>query len=464
MDIRALHFPPDLPITAHRDEIAEALTKHPVIIVCGDTGSGKTTQLPKIALACGFGKKGRVACTQPRRLATLAMARRLAAELQTEPGGIVGYQHRFEQKISSKTVVKFMTDGILLAETRNDPLLRTYDCIMIDEAHERSLNIDFLLGLLKRIVAKRPQLRVIISSATIDAARFSEFFNDAPVIRVPGRLHPIETRWRPPDEDDADLPRLIANALDELPPNGDVLVFLPGERDIREAAEHLTAQRRDCDIIPLLASLPAAEQQRAFQTSSRQRVILATNVAETSITIPNIHCVIDSGLARISRYNTRTRVQRLHIEDISQASANQRQGRCGRVGPGICVRLYDETDFAKREAYTDPEIRRTSLSGVILTLLDLRLGNIVDFPFIDPPATATIRDGLRELHELCAIEPIGDAWRLTSLGHKLARLPVAPSLARILFAAHDHGALRDALIVVAANPPSRRSNILTTSR
>jgi len=475
-------FPPELPITAHADAIAEALRYHQVIIVCGDTGSGKTTQLPKIALKAGRGRRGLIGCTQPRRLAALAMARRVAEEFGQEPGGFVGYQHRFDKKLSPDTVVKFMTDGILLAETRRDRLFRAYDTLIIDEAHERSLNIDFLLGILKRVLPRRPDLKIIISSATLDVERFSAFFDRAPILSVPGRLYPIETRWRPADEsEDPDLPRQIANAVDELIAEGpgDILVFLPGERDIRDATETLTGRRLPhTEIIPLMASLTATEQQRAFKLCSNRRIILSTNVAETSVTLPGIRFVIDSGLVRLSRYNARTQVQRLQIEPVSQASANQRKGRCGRIAPGICVRLYGEDDFKKRDDFTPPEILRASLAGVILTMLDLKLGEIETFPFIDPPSSAMIREGYRELDMIGAIEmglstpdtrpsetnapresSVESRASLTHLGRQLARLPLEPALARILFAAHHEKALADTLIVVAAlecDDPRRR--------
>ena len=468
-----IRFPPELPITAYAAAITSALRDNPTIIVCGDTGSGKTTQLPKIALAAGRGRRGLIGCTQPRRLAALAMAQRVAEEFGQEPGGFVGYQHRFDKKLSRDSVIKFMTDGILLAETRRDRLFRAYDTLIIDEAHERSLNIDFLLGILKRVLARRRDLKLIISSATLDVQRFSDFFDGAPILSVPGRLYPIETRWRPADEeDDPDLPRQIAYACDELMAEGpgDILVFLPGERDIRDAAETLSGRLLpNTEIIPLLASLPAGEQQRAFRLSSNRRIILSTNVAETSVTLPGIRYVIDSGLVRLSRYNARTQVQRLQIEPISQASANQRQGRCGRLAPGICIRLYGEDDFRKRDPFTPPEIVRSSLAGVILTMLDLALGDIESFPFIDPPSPAMIREGYRELDMLGALESppqnVSDAEKqkpapvLSALGRRLARLPLDPALARILFAAHHEKALADALIVVAAlecDDPRRR--------
>ncbi|MDX9866637.1 MAG: DUF3418 domain-containing protein [Kiritimatiellia bacterium] len=494
--------PPDLPISAHAGEIAAALRAHPVVIVSGDTGSGKTTQLPVIALAAGRGRRGLIGCTQPRRLAALAMARRVAEAFGQEPGGFVGYHHRFDRRLAPDTVVKFMTDGILLAETRRDRLFRAYDTLILDEAHERSLNIDFLLGLIRRILPRRPDLRVIISSATLDVERFAAFFAPAPVIAVPGRLHPIETRWRPPAEtEEADLPRQIADACDELiaAGPGDILVFLPGERDIRDTAELLTGRRLpQTEIIPLLASLPAGEQQRAFRLSPNRRIILSTNVAETSLTLPGIRYVVDSGLVRLSRYHARTQVQRLQIEPVSRASANQRRGRCGRLAPGICVRLYGEEDFRRRDAFTPPEIQRTSLAGVLLTMLDLNLGEIEAFPFLDPPSPAMIRDGYRELDMIGALEVVESQvgtpprgvresmpetvgrfgepslpdnpnsrvtstlelqnprtselspYRLTPLGRRLARLPIEPAYARMLLAAHQEKALADALIVVAS--------------
>ncbi len=463
------NYPSELPVTAHRDGVLNALSKHPVTIVCGDTGSGKTTQLPKIALEHILARsenskppeRYRIACTQPRRLAAVTMAERVAHELGDEVGGLVGYQHRFGRKISHNTHIKFMTDGVLLAETRTDPLLRAYDVIIVDEAHERSLNIDFLLGILKRILERRRNLKIIISSATLDVDRFSKFFNNAPIISVPGRLFPISLAYNPPAEDDeVDLPRDVTAAVARLPPSDDILVFLPGERDIRETADTLRRHHTSDDIIPLLASLPAAEQRRAFLPSTRRRIILATNVAETSVTIPGIRCVIDSGLARISRYIHRTQVQRLQIEPISQASARQRAGRCGRIGPGTCIRLYSEEDCNTREAYTPPEVLRSSLAGVILTMLDLRLGDIAHFPFIDPPKPAMIHEGLRELLELGAIchDRTGEI-ALTETGRKLAKIPVEPRLARMLLAASDNATLPSVIPLVAAmacDDPRRR--------
>ncbi len=447
-------IPPELPIAGYAQTLIETLREAQVTIVCGDTGSGKTTQLPKLAHLARPDVRGMIGVTQPRRLATIAMARRLAEELHSPLGAKVGYQHRFERKLSPSTRFKLMTDGILLAETREDPRLKRYSTIIIDEAHERSLNIDFLLGILKQILPKRPDLRVVISSATLDAARFSEFFNNAPVISIPGRLFPIETLWMPEeDEEDDELPRRVANAVDTLGhESGDILVFLPGERDIRETMTFLEGRRYPrTEILPLLASLPQGEQARVFQTSTQRRIILATNVAETSVTIPSIRVVIDSGLARIKRYSAQRHVQTLRIEPISQASARQRMGRCGRVGPGTCIRLYSPEDFNRREEHTAPEIKRTALAGVILAMADLRLGKIEDFPFLEPPTGVAIREGYRELLELGAIRKTDDtALSLTSIGRALAAFPLEPRFARILLAAESECALRDALTVVAA--------------
>lgn len=457
----SLRIPPELPIANYTQEILSALRRHQVIIVCGDTGSGKTTQLPKLAMMARPEARGLIGVTQPRRLAAMAMARRLADELQSPVGSVVGYQHRFERKLSPSTRIKLMTDGILLSETRDDPAFKRYSTLIIDEAHERSLNIDFLLGLLKRVLPRRPDLRVVIASATLDSDLFSKFFTDAPVISIPGRLYPIETLWRgETDADEDDLPRRIANAVDEVgPDSGDILVFLPGERDIRETMGFLESRRLErTEILPLLASLPAGEQARVFKSSPLRRIILATNVAETSVTIPGIRVVIDSGVARIKRYSAQRHVQTLRIEPISQASARQRMGRCGRVGPGTCIRLYSEEDYKRREAHTSPEIKRSALAGVILTMADLRLGAIESFPFPEPPTGAAVREGYRELLELGAIaarrdrEPrAGEAhWRLTGIGRALAAFPLEPRFARILLAAESELALRDALTVVAA--------------
>ena len=460
-----ISYPEELPVSAFRDALVASFSENPVTVVCGDTGSGKTTQLPKMLIEAGCAPEGkRVACTQPRRIAAVSVAERVAAELKSECGGLAGYRHRFADKTSPRTKIEFMTDGILLAETRSDPLLGRYGAIIVDEAHERSLNIDFLLGILKRILAKRRDLKVVVSSATMDSGRFSAFFGGAPVVAVPGRTYPVETVWMPPaDGEAADLPREIAAALRAIPPAHDTLVFLPGERDIRETADALGRDpdfRKD-DILPLIASLPAGELAKAFRLSPRRRIILATNVAETSVTIPGVRAVVDSGLARIPRYIHRTKVQRLQIERISRASAKQRQGRCGRTGPGVCVRLYSEEDFATRDEYTPPEIQRSSLAGVILTMLDLRLGDIELFPFMDPPKPASVREGLRELLELDAIrhDPQTGEIALTPSGRRLAAIPVEPRLAKMLLAASSLATLPSALPVVAAmscDDPRRR--------
>ena len=455
--------PAPLPILEHKAEIISALRSHPVVVVCGDTGSGKTTQLPQFALEAGFAAKGRrIACTQPRRLAAVTTAERVARELETPIGGLVGWQHRYDRRLGDDTRIKFMTDGVLLAETRGDPLLRKYDLIIIDEAHERSLNVDFLLGIVKRILTRRRDLKVIVSSATLDVARFSEFFDGAPALVIPGRLFPIEVRYQPPPQgEELDLPRDVAAAVAGLPREGDILVFLPGERDIRECAEHLESVRGHSEeIIPLLASLPAGEQARAFRLGPRRRIILATNVAETSVTIPGIRAVVDSGLVRLSRYVHKTQVERLQIEPVSQASARQRAGRCGRLGPGICVRLYSEEDFLSRDAYTPPEILRSSLAGVILTMLDLGLGDISQFPFIEPPRPAMIAEGFRELIELGAVARDREGRPcLSETGRLLAHIPVEPRLARMLLAASEFATLPSAIPVVAAmscDDPRRR--------
>lgn len=451
-----LNYPETLPICKYRSEILDMLKKNQVIIVCGETGSGKTTQLPKMAMELGLGRDGRkIACTQPRRVAATSVADRVAKELGSATGQTVGYQHRFDRKLSDSTRIKFMTDGILLSETLNDPLLKAYDAIIIDEAHERSLNIDFLLGILKRIAPKRPDLKIIVSSATLDTEQFSGFFGNAPAISVPGRTFPVETRYMPCDgENETDLPRDVARAAREINPDDDILVFLPGERDIRETADKLKrdVDLRKSEIIPLYSSLPPGELMLAFKPCGRRKIVLATNVAETSLTIPGIKAVIDSGVARISRYIHRTRIQRLQIEPISKASARQRAGRCGRIAPGTCIRLYSEKDFLEREDYTPPEILRSSLAGVILTMLELRLGSIESFPFIDPPKPVMIREGLRELLELGAIrrDETSSGIRLTAIGRQLAKIPLQPRLSRMILAASQLATLPSALPVIAA--------------
>jgi len=462
---RGLEIPESLPIAEYKEALLGAFKAHQVTIVCGDTGSGKTTQLPKLAHLARPEARGLIGITQPRRLATVAMARRLAEETGSALGTLVGFQHRFERKLSRETRFKFMTDGVLLAESREDPQFRRYSTLIIDEAHERSLNIDFLLGLLKRLLPRRPDLRVVVSSATLDAERFASFFGGAPVVSIPGRLYPIEAVWMDETDEDAletdTLPQRVGKALARAgSDSGDVLVFLPGEREIRETMLHLERQHLPrTEVLPLLASLPPGEQARVFKHSELRRIILATNVAETSLTIPGIRVVIDSGLARIKRYSQQRHVQTLRIEPISQASARQRMGRCGRVGPGRCIRLYSEEDYAKREAFTAPEIKRSALAGVILAMADLRLGAIEQFPFLEPPTGVAIREGMRELLELGAIaratasaqSPEAETrLRLTSIGRALAAFPVEPRFARILLAAEHEQNLRDALTVVAA--------------
>ena len=452
----------ELPVYAHKAEIIAAIQANPVVVICGETGSGKTTQIPKICLEMGRGKRGLVACTQPRRVATVTVAERVAQELGPD-GALVGWQHRFARHTSPANRIKFMTDGILLAEIRENPLLTQYDTIMVDEAHERTLNIDFILGCLKRILPRRPDLKVIVSSATLETSIFSAFFGKAPIIHIPGRTFPVEVRYHEVGED-ADLARIVSDAVDEVltePVPGDILVFLPGERDIRATTDVLKGRNLPyCAVMPLMASLPASEQRRAFQTiPGTRRIILSTNVAETSVTIPGIRYVIDSGLARISRYNHRAHVKRLHIESISQASAEQRKGRCGRIGPGVCIRLYAEDDLKKRPEYTEPEIRRTSLAGLILSMFDWKLGDLSEFPFLQPPASSMIREGYKELLELDAIREhesrvgernAGVQYSITPLGRQIVKLPLDPRLARMLLAAEQEHALRDALTVISA--------------
>ncbi len=450
-------FPEDLPVTRRRAEIAAAIARHQVVIIAGETGSGKTTQLPKICLELGRGAGGLIGHTQPRRIAARATAARIAQELKSELGRIVGFKIRFTDRVSPESYIKLMTDGILLAETQGDPLLSHYDTIIIDEAHERSLNIDFLLGYLKQLLPRRPDLKVIVTSATLDAERFSRHFGGAPVIEVSGRLYPIELRYRPLEKDDSDrergLPEAIADAVDECQRSGpgDVLVFLPGEREIREAQEALRKHHfggaRALEILPLFARQSAQEQQRVFALSSGRRVVLATNVAETSLTVPGIRYVVDSGLARVKRYSYRNKVEQLRIEDISQAAARQRAGRCGRVAAGVCIRLYGEEEFAKRPAYTDPEILRSSLAGVILRMKSLNLGAVEEFPFIDKPLPRAIADGYQLLAELGAVD---DERELTQVGRELAKLPLDPRIGRMILAARDEGCLREVLIIAAA--------------
>ncbi|MEO7010715.1 MAG: ATP-dependent RNA helicase HrpA, partial [Caldimonas sp.] len=432
-----------------------------------ETGSGKTTQLPKIMLALGRGKAhtGRlIGHTQPRRIAASSVAKRIAEELNTPLGEIVGFKVRFQDRLSPGASVKLMTDGILLAETQSDPLLRAYDTLIIDEAHERSLNIDFLLGHLRQILPRRPDLKVVVTSATIDAERFANHFasaaGPAPVIRVSGRLFPVEQRWRPYAESrDYDLNDAIGDAVDELwrgsgdgaigaAGSGDVLVFLPGEREIREAAEHLRKHHPPgVEVVPLFSRLNPQEQERIFEPHSARRIVLATNVAETSLTVPGIQYVIDAGTARVKRYSYRSKVEQLLVEPVSQAAANQRAGRCGRVSNGICIRLYDEADFAGRPRYTDPEIMRSSLAGVILRMKALGLGTVEDFPFLEPPPKRAIADGYQLLNELGAVD---DANELTTIGRELSRLPLDPRVGRMILEARERQALNEVLVIASA--------------
>nr|WP_229358998.1 ATP-dependent RNA helicase HrpA [Halomonas salipaludis] len=462
-----LRYPPELPVAERRDDILAALREHQVVVVAGETGSGKTTQLPKLCLELGLGRRGLIGHTQPRRLAARSVATRLAEELEVPLGEQVGYQVRFSDQSNERTLIKLMTDGILLAETQHDPDLSRYEAIIIDEAHERSLNIDFLLGYLKRLTARRPDLKIIITSATIDVERFAAHFGEpgrpAPVVQVSGRTYPVELHYRPlvrdaDDEEDRTLQEGILQAVEEIEQierdkrwwHGprDVLIFLPGEREIRETADTLRrADLKGTEILPLYARLSNAEQNRVFQPHAGRRIVLSTNVAETSLTVPGIRYVIDPGLVRISRYSYRSKVQRLPVEPVSQASADQRKGRCGRIAEGVCIRLYAEEDFLARPAFTEPEIQRTNLASVILSMLSLRLGDIEAFPFVDAPDARFIKDGFRLLFELGAVD---EAQRLTATGKRLARLPIDPRLARMVLAGAEQGALREVLIVVSA--------------
>ena len=471
-------FPPELPVSQRRDDIAAAIRDHQVVVIAGETGSGKTTQLPKICLELGRGRGGRdgmIGHTQPRRIAARSVAERIASELGTDLGDVIGYQVRFTDRTSAAGRVKVMTDGILLAELQRDRDLRKYDTIIIDEAHERSLNIDFLLGYLNRLLPRRPDLKLIITSATIDPQRFAEHFADshgtpAPIIEVSGRTYPVEIRYRPlvelPEEDEEgeaivrDQTEAILDAVAELSAEGpgDILVFLPGEREIRDTADALgkvetrgADRLRGLEIVPLYSRLSAAEQHRVFAPhTAGRRVVLATNVAETSLTVPGIRYVVDSGVARISRYSARTKVQRLPIEAISQASASQRSGRCGRVAAGIAIRLYSEEDHDKRPEFTEPEILRTNLASVILQMTSLRLGDIARFPFVDPPDRRTVTDGVQLLEELGAIKSARERPSLTKTGQRLARLPIDPRLGRMILEAERLGVVRDVLVIAAA--------------
>ncbi|MFC8143861.1 ATP-dependent RNA helicase HrpA [Streptomyces paradoxus] len=454
-------YPEQLPVSQKKDDIAAAIRDHQVVIVAGETGSGKTTQIPKICMELGRGVRGMIGHTQPRRIAARTVAERVAEELDTPLGGAVGWKVRFTDQVDpDATFVKLMTDGILLAEIQTDRELRAYDTIIIDEAHERSLNIDFLLGYLAQLLPKRPDLKVVITSATIDPERFSRHFGDAPIIEVSGRTYPVEVRYRPlleEDGDDSDRDQItaITDAVEELQKEGkgDILVFLSGEREIRDTADALTKKNyRFTEILPLYARLSHAEQHRVFQPHTGRRIVLATNVAETSLTVPGIKYVIDPGFARISRYSHRTKVQRLPIEPVSQASANQRKGRCGRTSDGICIRLYSEDDFEARPEFTDAEILRTNLASVILQMTAAGLGDIEKFPFIDPPDHRNIRDGVQLLQELNALDPAqkDPRKRLTDTGRKLAQLPVDPRLARMVLEADKNGCVREVMVIAAA--------------
>ncbi len=449
---------PDLPVSAKKDDIAALIQQHQVVIVCGETGSGKTTQLPKICLEIGRGRAGFIGHTQPRRIAARTVADRIAEELRQPIGQAVGYKVRFHDKTHEHSLVKLMTDGILLAESQNDPYLGQYDTLIIDEAHERSLNIDFLLGYLKWLLPKRPDLKLVITSATIDPERFANHFNNAPIVNVSGRTYPVEIRYRPielieeDDETAADLQQAILDAVDELQRDiqGDILIFLSGEHEIRETTESLRKHHHShrYEILPLYAKLSVSEQERVFKPQgNKPRIVLATNVAETSLTVPGIRCVIDSGHARVSRYSHRSKIQRLPIERISQASANQRAGRCGRVAEGICIRLYSLEDYQARPEFTEPEILRTNLASVILQMAALNLGDIEEFPFVEPPDEKMIRDGKNSLFEVDALDKQG---RLTPTGKQLAKFPADPKLARMLLSAAELNALSEVAIIVAA--------------
>lgn len=447
-------YPDALPVSQKRDDIIRAIKENQVIVICGETGSGKTTQLPKMCLDAGLGIRAMIGHTQPRRLAARSVANRIAEELKSEPGKIVGYKVRFSDALGENSLVKLMTDGILLSEIHHDPFLNQYDCIIIDEAHERSLNIDFLLGYLKQLIQKRHDLKIIITSATIDPQRFAKHFNNAPVIEVSGRTFPVEVEYRGTENAEGetqDLQLAIADCVNEITRlnYGDILVFLSGERDIRETADYLSKQNlHNTEILPLLARLSATEQNKIFKSSGgKRRIILSTNVAETSLTVPGIKYVIDSGLARISRYSWRSKIQRLPIEAISQASANQRKGRCGRVSAGICYRLYSEDDFNLRSEFTEPEIQRTNLAAVILQMQQMQLGPVEDFPFVEPPDSRLINDGYKLLNELGAID---NQHKITPLGKQLARLPIDPKLGRVLIEATQENCLTEALIIVSA--------------
>ena len=449
-------YPDELPISLRTEEIVAAIREHPVVVVAGETGSGKSTQLPKVCLEAGLGKDARIGVTQPRRVAALSIAQRIADELGVTYGKDVGSKIRFRDQTAPETYIKVMTDGMLLAETQTDPDLLEYDAIIVDEAHERSLNIDFLLGYLRLLRRKRPELKIIITSATIDTQTFSKAFDDAPIIEVSGRMYPVEVRYWPLDElmqDSGDHTYIDAavEAVDEIAAesrHGDVLVFLPSERDIRETRERIEGRRlRGVEVLPLFGRLTASEQQRVFKPGVQRRIVLATNIAETSLTIPRIRYVVDTGLARLSRYNPRTHTQRLPIEAISQSSARQREGRCGRVEDGICIRLYSEKDFLSRPEYTQPEIQRANLAEVILRMINLSLGDVEAFPFVDPPSKQAVSGGFQLLRELNAID---EEKQLTRIGKDMARLPIDPTVSRMLLHAREELALSEVLAIAAA--------------
>ncbi|HEY0403237.1 MAG TPA: ATP-dependent RNA helicase HrpA, partial [Blastococcus sp.] len=454
--VPVISYPDELPVSRSRDEIAAALRDSQVVVVAGETGSGKTTQLPKIALELGRGVRGRIGHTQPRRIAARSVAERIAEEVGSPLGEVVGFKMRFADHVSDNTLVKLMTDGVLLAEIAHDRLLRQYDTIILDEAHERSLNIDFLLGYLAQLLPKRPDLKLVITSATIDVERVAAHFSGAPVVEVSGRTYPVEVRYRPvvdPDDADADPDRdqvsSIVDAVDELVAEGpgDILVFLAGEREIRDTQDALTERGLPgTDIVPLYSRLSAADQHKVFAPHTGRRIVLATNVAETSLTVPGIRYVVDPGTARISRYSHRTKVQRLPIEPVSQASARQRSGRCGRLGPGIAIRLYTEDDFLARPEFTDPEILRTNLASVLLQMAALDLGDVEDFPFVDPPDRRAVADGVALLEELHALDEHG---KLTETGRALAALPLDPRMARMVVEGDRRGVLDEVLVIAA---------------
>jgi ATP-dependent helicase HrpA len=452
-----IHYPTELPIVAKRHDIIEAIVAHQVVVITGDTGSGKSTQIPKMCLEAGRGDRRLIGCTQPRRIAAVTLSQRVAEELGPSQRHWVGYKIRFQDRTSRATRIKFMTDGILLAETQSDRLFRAYDTIIVDEAHERSLNIDFLLGILHRNLHKRPDLKVVITSATIDPEKFSDAFDHAPIIEVSGRTYPVQVWYRPPVENETGRGAEITHvdrairAVRELKrcgERGDMLIFMPTESDIRETVSRLeesTLAGRTL-VLPLFGRLAGGDQRKVFQRSDREKIVVATNVAETSITIPGIRYVIDTGLARISQYNARSRTQGLPIVPISKASSDQRKGRCGRVMAGICIRLYDEDDYASREDFTPPEIQRSNLAEVILRMLALRLGDVKKFPFLDPPSPAAVKDGFSMLHELGAVD---NRRRLTRTGRIMARLPLDPRLSRMLLEAKKEHAVEEMAVLCA---------------